>query len=53
MFRFSYITLIVAMATLAYLGASASAQRFAPGYCPTIAAQENFDKTRVSINTRL
>lgn len=26
----------------------ASAQRFAPGYCPTVAAHENFDKTKVS-----
>lgn len=34
-----------------YLGASfANGQRFAPGYCPTVAAHENFDKTRVSLS---
>lgn len=27
----------------------ASAQRFAPGYCPTVTAHENFDKTKVSL----
>lgn len=27
----------------------ATAQRFAPGYCPTVTAHENFDKTKVSL----
>jgi len=42
------IALLVPLIALSYYASIASAQRFAPGYCPTVAAHENFDKTKVS-----
>lgn len=42
-----YIGMLVPLLAIGYMSASAQAQRFAPGYCPTVAAHENFDKTKV------
>lgn len=42
------IALLIPLIALSYYASVASAQRFAPGYCPTVAAHENFDKTKVS-----
>lgn len=45
--------LAVALPLAVVLCASlAGAQRFAPGYCPTVTAHENFDKTKVSLVER-
>lgn len=37
---------LIPLIALCYYTSVASAQRFAPGYCPTVAAHENFDKTK-------
>lgn len=48
-----YIGLLVPLLAIGYMSASAQAQRFAPGYCPTVAAHENFDKTKVISHSNL
>ena len=42
------IALLIPILALSY-ASLASAQRFAPGYCPTVAAHEGFDKTKVGV----
>uniref|UniRef100_A0A6G1SAR8 Apolipoprotein D n=1 Tax=Aceria tosichella TaxID=561515 RepID=A0A6G1SAR8_9ACAR len=43
MLKFAILLPLVA---LCYYASPIEAQRFAPGYCPTVAAHENFDKTK-------
>lgn len=43
--QFSYLAIVLPLA-LAMCISLASAQRFAPGYCPTVTAHESFDKTK-------
>lgn len=46
------VFVVAQLALLAVASQVAQAQRFAPGYCPTVAAHENFDKTKVTIDAR-
>lgn len=45
--KLTYLAVIVPLIAISYLNA-VGAQRFAPGYCPTVTAHEGFDKTKVS-----
>lgn len=45
--KFTCLIAILPLIAFCHVG-QVSAQRFAPGYCPTVTAHENFDKTKVS-----
>lgn len=45
--KITYLTIILPLIAICYISL-VNAQRFAPGYCPTVTAHENFDKTKVS-----
>ena len=47
--KLTSLSIVLPLMAVCYLAAVASAQRFAPGYCPTVTAHENFDKTKVSV----
>lgn len=43
--KLTYLAVVLSLMAACYVSL-ANAQRFAPGYCPTVTAHENFDKTK-------
>lgn len=46
MSKLSCLVLALPVLAVCLAVSSVSGQRFAPGYCPTVTAHENFDKTK-------